>query len=70
MIRSIENSVDAEITRNLPKKFLQINDFSKYLRSMTNTGKSISCIYSNNKHTETEIKNTIPIYIVQRKWNA
>ena len=62
MILYIENPKDA--TRKLLEL---INEFSKVAGYKINTQKSLSFLYTNNKRSEREIKETIPFTIISKR---
>ena len=62
MILYIENHKDAT------RKLLEfINEFSKVAGYSINIQKSVVFLYTNNKSSEREIKNTIPFTIVSKR---
>ena len=61
MIVYIENSKDA--TRKLPEL---INEFGKVAGYKINTQKSVRFVYTNNKKSEREIKETTPFTIASK----
>ena len=58
----IENPKDA--TRKLP---VLINEFSKVTGYNINTQNSLAFLYTSNKRSETEIKETIPFTIATKR---
>ena len=62
MILYIENSKDS--TRKLLELF---NKYSKVAGHKINTQKSLAFLYTNNKKTEREIKETIPLTIAMKR---
>ena len=62
MILYIENPKDA--TRKLLEL---INEYSKVAGYKNNTQKSLAFLYTNNKKTEKEIKETIPFTIAMKR---
>ena len=65
MILYIENLKDA--TRKLPGF---IDEFGKVARYKSNIQKSVTFLYTKNKVSETEIKETIPFTIRNQKSNC
>ena len=65
MVLYIENPKDS--TRKLLEL---INEYSKVAGYKTNTQKSLSFLYTNNKKIEREIKETIPFTIAMKKENT
>ena len=62
MILYIENPKDAS------RKLLElINEFSKVAGYKSNTQKSLAFLYTNNKRSEREIKETIPFTITSKR---
>ena len=62
MILCIENPKDS--TRKLLEL---INEYSKVTGDKVNTQKSFAFLYTNNKKTEWEIKETIPLTIAMKR---
>ena len=62
LFRSIENPKDA--TRKL---WVLINEFGKVAGYKINTQKSLAFLYTNNKRSEREIKETIPFTIASKR---
>ena len=62
MILYIENPKDA-----IRKLLEVINEYSKVAGCKINTQKSLAFLYTNNKKTEVEIKETIPFTIAMKR---
>ena len=61
MILFIENPQDAT------RKLLELSEFSKVAGHKINTEQSLAFLYTNNKTSEREIKETMPFTIVSKK---
>ena len=62
MILYIENS------KYTTRKLLElINEFSKFAGHKINTQKSVTFLYTNNKRSKREIKETIPFTIASKR---
>ena len=62
MILYIENLI--ETTKKLPDL---LNEFGKVSGYKINTQKSLAFLYTNNKRSEREIKETIPFTIISKR---
>lgn len=65
MIIYMENP--KESTRKIPNLLELINEFNKFAGYKINIQKSTVLLYTNDKHMNTKIKNTIPFIVMQNK---
>ena len=56
-----------ESLKDATRKLLEFSEFSKVAGHKINTEQSLALLYTNNKMSEREIKETMPLTIVSKK---